>query len=133
MEHPLLERYTEEQRKVILGYWETIRWTRTTGKVAEGVKVKELEFWSKYPASIVIQALQIHIEKYHNIKEHYTHGIIRNLCKGQTYSPTPRQQGLSRKPQIEVVKSTESENEVVSDEEFAEMLKLAEKMQAKKY
>jgi hypothetical protein len=77
-----LERYTPEQRDVITQYWETVRWTRSTGKISDGIKQREQEYWAKFDPALVIRALRIHIQKYPNIKEQYTRGILRNLQKG---------------------------------------------------
>jgi hypothetical protein len=77
-----LDRYTPEQRKVIESYWETIRWTRSTGKISDGIKQREYEYWAKFDPALVIRALRIHIERYPNIKENYTRGILRNLKGG---------------------------------------------------
>ncbi|WP_154656094.1 hypothetical protein [Paenibacillus sanguinis] len=77
-----LDRYTPEQQAVIAQYWETVRWTRSTGKISEGIQQREHEYWAKYDPALVIRALRIHIEKYPNIKENYTRGILRNLQKG---------------------------------------------------
>ena len=74
-----LQRYSEAQRKVIEKYWDKIRMTRKTGKIADGVKEKEYAYWAKYPADVVIEALQIHIARYPKINERYTRGIMRNL------------------------------------------------------
>ncbi|BFH17938.1 hypothetical protein J6TS7_66110 [Paenibacillus dendritiformis] len=77
-----LERYSPAQRQVIGAYWDTIRFTRSTGKISEGIKQREYEYWAKYEPTLVIRALSIHMEKYPNIKENYTRGILRNLLKG---------------------------------------------------
>ncbi|MEF2968338.1 hypothetical protein V3851_23815 [Paenibacillus sp. M1] len=130
MENPLLERYSDLQIKVINDYWDTIRWTRSTGKVSEGIKSKELEFWSKYPAKTVIQALRTHIDKYPNIKEHYTRGIIRNLSKGQSQAPAPSSNNRYQKPVLPIVQS--QGEPTVTDEEFAELMKMAQQMQDNK-
>lgn len=126
----ILERYTPAQRQVIGAYWETVRFTRSTGKISDGIKQREYEYWSQYDPTLVIRALSIHIEKYPNIKENYTRGIIRNLSKGRASAPSTSRSGFSAKPKIEVVHSTTSTE--VSDEEYAEMLEFAKKMQAKK-
>lgn len=75
----LLDRYTPEQQKVIADYWEVIRWTRQTGKISDGIKRTELEYWQRFEPGVVIRALEIHIDKAPNIREHYTRGIMRNL------------------------------------------------------
>ncbi|WP_018752652.1 hypothetical protein [Paenibacillus sanguinis] len=122
---PLLERYSTQQIEVIESYWDTIRWTRSTGKVSNGIKTKELEYWSKYPTDLVIQALETHVAKYPNIKEHYTRGIIRNLSKGGSVSPTQ-----SRKREIPIIQP--SLENTVSDEQMAEYIRFAEIRKAKK-
>lgn len=76
----LIARYTPEQREVILAYWDVIRWTRQTGKISENIKKTELEYWAQYDADVVAEALRIHMDKYANIREHYTRGIMRNLA-----------------------------------------------------
>lgn len=81
MTSELLNRYSMEQRRVINEYWETIRFTRRTCKVADGVREKELIYWSRFPVEIVVRALKIHIAKYPNLREQYTRGIIRNLAQ----------------------------------------------------
>ena len=86
----LLERYTPQQQKAIAAYWETIRFTRRTGQVSDGIKRREMEYWEKFDARLVIQALEIHIKKYPNIRENYTRGILRNL-KGESGHGSNRQ------------------------------------------
>ena len=75
----LLARYTESQRNIINEYWETIRFTRKTCTVSDGIKRNELEYWSKFPTDKVIDALRIHIDKYPCHRENYTRGIMRNI------------------------------------------------------
>lgn len=128
--NPLLKRYSQTQIEVIKNYWDTIRWTRSTGKVSDGIKLKELVFWDKYPVETVIQALQTHTHKHPNTKEHYTRGIIRNLSKGQVAkydSPTVKKtkSGYILKPHIPIVEPSTEES--VSDEEFARLMEMARK------
>lgn len=85
MESELSSRYNADQRLVIEEYWETIRFTRRTCKVADGVRDKEMTYWARFPVEIVIQALRIHISKYSNLREQYTRGIIRNLAREGSY------------------------------------------------
>lgn len=80
------DRYTPEQRKIIEAYWEAIRWTRSTGKISDGIKQREYEYWEKFDAALVVRALRIHIEKYPKLKENYTRGILRNLKGGATHA-----------------------------------------------
>lgn len=81
----LLEKYTPGQQKTIAYYWDTIRFTRKTGQVSDGIKQNELEYWAKFDPEVVIQALKIHIEKYPHIRENYTRGILRNLRGGSVH------------------------------------------------
>jgi len=97
----LLNRYSEEQRLVIDKYWDCLSFTRKTGKISEGVKLTELRYWDKYDTDIVIKALEIHIEKYPNIKEHYTRGIIRNLSTGAAAAPASNTPTTKRKNRFE--------------------------------
>lgn len=77
-----LLRYTPEQMKVIEQYWDTLRFTRKTGQIADGIKEREYEYWARFEPALVIEALNIHIKKYPNIRENYTRGILRNLKGG---------------------------------------------------
>lgn len=77
-----LRRYTPEQIKVIEQYWDTLRFTRKTGQIADGIKEREYEYWERFDPALVIEALTIHIRKYPNIRENYTRGILRNLKGG---------------------------------------------------
>ncbi|MDR9503387.1 hypothetical protein RI662_03605 [Brevibacillus agri] len=86
----LMSRYTPAQRSVIEAYWETVRFTRSTGKISDGIKRREMEYWAKYDPSLVIRALSIHIQKYPNIKENYTRGILRNLKGGASHAGDAR-------------------------------------------
>ncbi|MCL2462091.1 MAG: hypothetical protein FWF44_05445 [Defluviitaleaceae bacterium] len=83
----LLSRYTEKQQKIIAEYWDTIRQTRDTGKVSERIIEREVGFWAKYEPGVVIEALEIHIDKYPLIREQYTRGIMRNLAKRRAQEP----------------------------------------------
>jgi len=75
----LLSRYSPEQRQLIEDYWETIRFTRKNAKIADSIKIRELEYWSRYPPEIVMEALRIHLARYPTKEEAYTRGIMRRL------------------------------------------------------
>ena len=77
----LYTRYSPEQQKVIDDYWEVIRFTRKSGRMAESIKITEMEYWGRYPPDIVIQALNIHRQRYQTKDERYTRGIIRSLVR----------------------------------------------------
>lgn len=77
----LASRYTPAQRKVIDSYFSILKSTRKTGKIATSVIIREMEYWSKFPPEVVVDALSIHIKKYPNKKEAYTRGIMRELMR----------------------------------------------------
>jgi hypothetical protein len=70
--------YSDEQLKVIDKYFDVITETRKTKKLSHSVVKSEMEYWSKFDRELVINSLEIHIEKYPKMKEEYTRGIIRN-------------------------------------------------------
>lgn len=82
------DRYTDKHRKVIRDYWDTVRWTRKTGRIAPSVVDREMEYWEAFPVPIVIEALTIHTERYPYKQEDYTRGIVRRLTK-ERESPVP--------------------------------------------
>lgn len=59
-------------------YWDVIRETRKTGKVAESVIYNNMKKWTKYDNSIVEHALKTHINTCKGRREEYTLGIMRN-------------------------------------------------------
>lgn len=74
-------RYSREQLSVIRDYWEIIRFTRKTGKVAPSIVARQMEYWERFPVDVVLEALEIHIRKYQTKQEDYTAGIMRRLIK----------------------------------------------------
>lgn len=62
-------------------YWDVIRETRTTGKVAESVIYKNMKKWEKYDPAVIEYALKSHIDLHAGKKEEYTIGIMRNTSK----------------------------------------------------
>jgi len=74
-------RYNNEQLAIIRSYWETIRFTRKTGKIAPSIVAKEMDYWERFPVEIVLEALDIHMRKYPSKREDYTAGIMRRLLK----------------------------------------------------
>ncbi|WP_461039168.1 hypothetical protein, partial [Tepidimicrobium xylanilyticum] len=76
----LRSRYSEEQLKAIDEYFDILRWTRKNGKIADSVILKIYQEWEKYPIPKVIYALKVYIRnpKYHDKKENYCYGIMRN-------------------------------------------------------
>lgn len=86
-----LTRYTEAQQRVIVAYWDEVRWTRGTGRVRITVIIRELDYWSRYPADLIHRALEIHLRRYRDKPEEYTRGIIRNLARQSQLRPHSRE------------------------------------------
>lgn len=74
-------RYSSEQWATIRDYWDLIRFTRKTGRVAPNVVAREMDYWERFPPAIVVEALTIHIRKHESKQEDYTRGIIRRLAR----------------------------------------------------
>lgn len=96
----LRSRYSEEQLKVIDEYFDILRWTRKNGKIADSVILKIYQEWEKYPIPKVIYALKVYINnpKYHDKRENYCYGIMRNvtadeIAKGEDYGKSKRDNG----------------------------------------
>ncbi len=77
----LLARYNPEQKKVIHEYFDMLRFTRKTGRIAKNIMLRELSYWGRYPPEIVIEALSIHTQRYPTKREDYTRGIIRRIYR----------------------------------------------------
>ncbi|MEW8957811.1 MAG: hypothetical protein AB2448_01675 [Moorella sp. (in: firmicutes)] len=92
----LYSRYSPDQQKIIDDYWEIIRFTRKSAKLAESIKITEMEYWSRYPPDVVIQALNIHRQRYQTKDERYTRGIIRRLHREIERGVNNGQFGTSR-------------------------------------
>lgn len=73
-------RYSDEELKIIDNYLDILRWTRKNGKIADSVILKIYQEWAKYSISKVIYALNVYINNpsYHDKKEQYCYGIMRN-------------------------------------------------------
>lgn len=91
-----LDRYDDQQQKIIKKYFEVLSDTRLTGKLSEGIKNREVKYWERFSVPVVIQALSIHIQKYPSIRETYTRGIMRNL-EAQGYQGQVNQRSIKRK------------------------------------
>lgn len=74
-----LQRYEEEDKKVIERYFECLREGRLTGKISNSILEREATYWEKFSVDVVIEALRIHIRDYPSYRESYTRGIMRNL------------------------------------------------------
>ena len=53
-------------------YWSLVRKTRKSGRISPSVIEKVQTQWEKFDASVVKQALEIHIQHYHSYPERYT-------------------------------------------------------------
>ncbi|GHU54766.1 hypothetical protein AGMMS49975_15600 [Clostridia bacterium] len=95
----LLERYSSLQRKIIADYWELMACSRKFGNVSSGIKKTEMTYWKRFEIEVVIAALQVHIntEKYHDRRERYTRGIIRNIDEQTQSGSYQKPQGLADK------------------------------------
>ena len=91
-----LDRYDDQQQKIIKKYFEVLSDTRLTGKLSEGIRNREIKYWERFSVPVVIQALSIHIQKYPYAKETYTRGIMRNL-EAQGYQGQVNQRSIKRK------------------------------------
>lgn len=73
-------RYDEIELKLIDSYFDILKWTRRNGKIAESVILKIYQEWDKFPKIKVLYALNLYISnpKYHDKRENYCYGIMRN-------------------------------------------------------
>lgn len=62
-------------------YWNVIRETRKSGKIAESVIYNAMNNWTNYDPEIVEYALKKHISDHRGMREEYTLGIMRNTKK----------------------------------------------------
>lgn len=75
-----LKRYaTIEQQKMIIAYWEVIRFTRKTGSISVNIMKTEMAYWQKFDVDVVMEALKAHINQKQEYRESYTRGIMRNM------------------------------------------------------
>lgn len=91
-----LDRYDDQQQKIIKKYFEVIADTRLTGKLSESICNREVKYWERFSVPVVIHALEIHIQKYPSMRETYTRGIMRNL-EAQGYQGQVNQSCTKRK------------------------------------
>ncbi|MSU01886.1 Lin1244/Lin1753 domain-containing protein [Tissierella pigra] len=80
-------RYSESQIKIIDEYFDILRWTRKNGKIADSVIVKIYTEWEKFKPDTVIYGLNVYINnpKYHDKRENYCYGIMRNAKDEEVY------------------------------------------------
>jgi len=83
----LRKRYSIEQLKVIDDFLDTIRHTRSSGKIKETVIVGMYQDWDKHPDICVQYGLNTYNKSpaLHSKKENYVLGIIRNSTADEAY------------------------------------------------
>lgn len=79
----LKKRYDAEEQKIINEYFNILRHTRQSAKIADSIIRKELQYFEKFPKIVVLAALKTYISRpdLHGKKEQYVRGIIRNTDK----------------------------------------------------
>lgn len=82
-------------------YWETIRKTRSSGRISPSVIEKTEKKWEQFDKETVREALDIHISRYPGYKENYTLGIMRNLQREKQAGakPAARRNSFNNFPQ----------------------------------
>lgn len=61
-------------------YWKVISpRTRKSGRIAESVRKRIESTWDRFDEDVILEALQIHMQRYPMYRETYTVGIMRNL------------------------------------------------------
>lgn len=90
----LRQRYSDNDLKIIDSYMDILRWTRKNGKIADSVILKIYQEWAKYSISKVIYALNVYINNpnYHDKKEQYCYGIMRNATAADIENKKSNQQ-----------------------------------------
>lgn len=87
------QRYNESDLSTIDEYFDILRWTRKNGKIADSVLAKIYKEWEKFSVPKVIHSLNVYIDnpKYHDRKENYCYGIMRNVKSEEVrYSEQPK-------------------------------------------
>lgn len=90
----LRQRYSKDDLTVIDNYLDILKWTRKNGRIADSVILKIYTEWEKYPLNKVIYALNVYIgnSKYHDKKESYCYGIMRNSTADEIEGKKSHQQ-----------------------------------------
>lgn len=73
----LYSNYSTDEKETIKKYWQAIKQTRKTNKIADTVILKNMQYWQKFNNDVVIYSLETHLSKYSDKREEYTNGIIR--------------------------------------------------------
>ena len=119
-------RYSESQLKSIDEYLDILRWTRKNGKIADSVILKIYKAWEKFKPDVVIHSLQIYTNnpKYHDKKEQYCYGIMRNAKDEDVYKGVGGN-GTTNKG------NDKSQPRETGESEYDRLVRLAEKRGAK--
>lgn len=117
----MLERYSEEQKKIIKQYFDCLKDTRKTGKISDNIIRTEIKYWEKFSVDVVMEALRVHIQKYPSMRETYTRGIMRNL----------EMQGFQQKNRAGYTQLVHSHQGHTEDELQKELLFLSQKRQGR--
>lgn len=70
-------------------YWQIIRRTRSSGRIAQSVIDRVEASWEGFDVDVIEEALKIHSSRYPSYKESYTLGIMRNLQKQKSLTGYP--------------------------------------------
>lgn len=116
-----LKRYSEKQRVIIFQYFDVLKDTRRTGKIAENILNREIKYWEKFSVDVVVEALRVHIQRYPSMRETYTRGIMRNL----------EMQGFQQKNRAGYTQLVHSHQGHTEDELQKELLFLSQKRQGR--
>jgi len=84
-------RYDLKELSIIDEYLGVLRFTRKNGNIADSVILKIYIEWDKFPTSTVIYGLNIYIKNpnYHDKKENYCYGIMRNATAEEVNKGKP--------------------------------------------
>ncbi|HHX61783.1 MAG TPA: hypothetical protein GX707_13930 [Epulopiscium sp.] len=119
-------RYSESQLQNIDEYLDVLRWTRKNGNIADSVILKIYKAWEKFKPDVVIHSLQIYINnpKYHDKKEQYCYGIMRNAKDEDVYKGVGGN-GTTNKG------NDKSQHGKTKESEYERLVRLAEERGAK--
>lgn len=78
-----------EEKKA--AYWKAISRTRKSGRIADSVRQRIEGTWERFDEDVVLEALQIHMQRYPMYRETYTVGIMRNLQRQKAATGKARQ------------------------------------------
>ncbi|MDO7787893.1 replication protein [Desulforamulus aquiferis] len=74
-------RYNNRQTDTLRNYWQMIGQAHKNRTIPPSIVAKEMDYWERFPAGIVMEAIEIHMRKYQSKQEDYTAGIMRRLVK----------------------------------------------------